>query len=217
MINAAAPRRSLLQDRAYDEIKKLIQGGTYPAGTFLSERQLSQKLRMSKTPIRSALVRLDIEGFVSVSPQQGIVVREPSLQEVVDIFDIRVALETFVVRRIAGKLSPVQVERLRGNLREQSEAARAGDEQRLTELDADFHIMLCAFLGNREIERVLWTMRDKLHRIILRVMRQAPGRMEGACAEHAAIADAVIKGKGDLAAEKIVKHLDFGKQFLASR
>lgn len=217
MTPATAPKRNLLQDRAYEELKKLIQSGAFPPGTFLSERQLSQRLRMSKTPIRSALVRLDIEGFVSVSPQQGILVREPGLQEIVDIFDIRVALETFVVRQIAGRLSPAQAERLKANLREQAEAVEAENETRLTELDADFHLLLCSFLGNREVERVLWTLRDKLHRIILRVMRQAPGRLRTAYQEHAAIGEAVLRGKGDAAAERIVKHLEFGKKFLVSR
>jgi DNA-binding GntR family transcriptional regulator len=209
--------RNLLQDRAYTQLKGLIQGGTYPAGTFLSERKLAQELGMSKTPVRAALVRLDIEGFVSVSPQQGIVVREPSLQEIVDLFDIRVALEGFVVRRIAGKLSAAQKAQLKRNLQEQSDAVRKGDEAALTLLDTDFHCLLCSFLGNVEIERVMWQLRDKLHRVILRVMRQAAGRPKTAFQEHAAIAEAVMRGKGDEAAARIEKHLEFGKQFLITR
>lgn len=209
--------RHFLQDRAYEQLKGLIQGGTFPPGTFLSERQLARKLGMSKTPIKSALTRLDIEGFVAVSPQQGIVVREPSLQEIVDLFDIRAALETFVVRAIAGKLSAPQVARLRQNLKDQADAAKSGDHAEITKLDTDFHTLLCSFLGNREIERVMWHFRDKLHRVILRVMKQASGRMETALHEHAGIAEAVIRGKGDLAAERILKHLEFGKRFLVSR
>ncbi len=209
--------RNLLQDRAYAELKRLIQGGTYPAGTFLSERKLARELGMSKTPVRSALVRLDIEGFVSVSPQQGIVVREPSLQEIVDLFDIRVALESFVARRVAGQLSAEHKAQLKRNLQEQSDAVRKGDESTLTLLDTDFHCLLCSFLGNVEIERVMWQLRDKLHRVILRVMRQATGRPRTAFQEHAAIAEAVMRGKGEEAAARIEKHLEFGKQFLVSR
>jgi len=216
MAKSADPR-NLLQDQAYDRLKGLIQTGTYPPGTFLSERQLASKLGMSKTPIKSALTRLDIEGFVAVSPQQGIVVREPSLQEIIDLFDIRVALETFVVRRIAGKLTPDQISRLRQNVKDQAQAAKAKDEVEITRLDTEFHTILCSILGNREIERVMWHFRDKLHRVILRVMKQASGRMQTALEEHAGIAEAVIRGKGELAAERIVKHLEFGKQFLISR
>jgi len=209
--------RPLLQDQAYDRLKELILSGSLPAGSLHTERRLSEQLGMSKTPIRAALTRLDIEGFVSVSPQQGIAVRETSLHEIVDLFDIRAALETFVVRSLAGRLRPPQVERLRANLKEQKECAQAGDPQNLTRLDTDFHLLFCEFLDNREITRVLVHLRDKLHRVILRVMSRAEGRLATAVGEHTAIAEAVIRGKGDAAAERVVRHLQFGKQFLMSR
>ena len=68
-------RRVFLKDRAYEELKTLILSEALPPGSFLSERALGQKLGMSKTPVRSAIERLENEGFVSVSPQQGVVVR----------------------------------------------------------------------------------------------------------------------------------------------
>ena len=211
-----SPPRLLLQDQAYDRIKELIQAGTYPPGTFLSERKLSRDLGMSKTPIRAALTRLDIEGFVAVSPQQGIVVRETSLHEIVDMFDIRAALESFVVRSISGRLTEPQAARLRQNVKDQTESVRAGDDVTLTRLDTEFHLMLCEFLDNREIVRVMLHLRDKLHRVILRV-NQASGRLQDARREHAGIAEAVLRGKGDLAAERVKEHLEFGKRFLVSR
>ena len=209
--------RALLQDQAYEKLKDLIQTGSLPAGSFHTEKLLSQRLGMSKTPIRAALTRLDIEGFVSISPQIGIAVREASLHEIVDLFDIRVALETFVVRSLAGRLRPPQVERLRANLRDQKEYAKVGDPDRLTRLDTEYHLLYCEFLDNREITRVLVQLRDKLHRVILRVMSRAEGRLETAVGEHTAIAEAVIRGKGEVAAERVSRHLEFGKQFLLSR
>ena len=208
---------SLLQDRAYAEIKALIQNGRFPAGSFLSERQLAAQLRMSKTPIKNALVRLEMEGFVAVSPQQGIVVREFSVREVVDILDLRMALEPYVVRRIAGALTPDQAGALRANVAAQETAARTGDTLELTRLDADFHVLLCSFSGNAEIAQVMTRLREKLHRIILRVMAHVPGRPTSAAAEHGAIADAVIKGKGERAAALMAKHLEFGMRSLVSR
>lgn len=209
--------RPLLQDQAYERLKDLIQSGSLPAGSFHTEKLLSERLGMSKTPIRAALTRLDIEGFVSISPQIGIAVRETSVHEIIDLFDIRVALETFAVRTLAGRLRPPQVERLRGNLRDQKDCAKSGDPDRLTQLDTEFHLLFCEFLDNREITRVMVHLRDKLHRVILRVMSRAEGRLSTAVAEHTAIAEAVIRGKGAVAAERVARHLEFGKQFLMSR
>ena len=216
MAERADGGRDLLQDRAYAEIKGLIQDGTFPSGAFLSERRLAARLRMSKTPVKNALVRLELEGFVAVSPQQGIVVREISVQEIVDILDLRTALETYVVRRLAGALPAKQADSLRANLKAQAAAAKGGDLPELTRLDADFHVLLCSFAGNAEIAQVMGRLRDKLHRIILRVMRQVPGRPASAVAEHAAIAAAVLKGQGEKAANLMERHLEFGKRSLLS-
>lgn len=208
--------RDLLQDRAYAEIKGLIQDGSFPAGAFLSERQLAARLRMSKTPVKNALVRLELEGFVAVSPQQGIIVRDISVQEIVDILDIRMALEPYVVRRLAGLLPAERAAALQANLKSQAAAVKASDMTEVTRLDAEFHLLLCSFAGNAEIAQVMGRLRDKLHRIILRVMSKVPGRPASAVAEHAAIAAAVLKGQGEKAAKLMERHLEFGKRSLLS-
>lgn len=214
---ASSPVRRLLAHRAYDTLKESLQKGDYPPGSFLSERRLAETLGMSKTPVKAALVRLETEGFVRISPQQGIVVREPSVHEVMDLFDIREALEGFVVRRLAGRLSAEQKARLRENLRAQARSARARDVEASTRLDAEFHILLCDFLGNREIVRTMERQREKLHGIILHVLNLNPQRLVPSYREHAGIASAILGGRGDLAAERVIDHLHFGREFLIRR
>jgi DNA-binding GntR family transcriptional regulator len=213
----APAARSSLADRAYHEIKALLQNGVFAPGSFLSERQLAKQLGMSKTPVKSALVRLEMEGFLSVAPQQGIVVREMPIHEILDLFDIRIALESFVVRRIAGRLLPEQAVRLKENLRGQSVAVRKGDQESSIRLDTEFHTLLCEFSGNREITEVMLRLRDKLHRIIFRIQRLTPQRLAAGVREHAQIAQAVFQGKGDLAARRVVDHLEVGKHLVATR
>src|SRR5580700_8790566 len=89
------PARSFLKDRAYERIKSRLLNNDYPPGTFLSERQLAENLGMSKTPVKAALERLESEGLIAVSPQQGIVVRELSVHEIADLYEIRAALESY--------------------------------------------------------------------------------------------------------------------------
>ena len=108
--------RPLLRDRAYNELRALIVAGTLAPGSFLSERKLSDRLGMSKTPIKAALALLESEGFVLVSPQQGIVVREITAREVVDLFDVRIAVESYICRRLAGNLATEQEKQLRQQL-----------------------------------------------------------------------------------------------------
>jgi DNA-binding GntR family transcriptional regulator len=209
----AASARKLLADRAYDALKRSLQAGEYPPGSFLSERQLAGRLRMSKTPIKSALVRLELEGFVKISPQQGIVVREPSVQEILDIFDLREALECFVARRVAGKLTADHVARLRRNLKDMDDAVRSQNVQEATRLDTEFHAALCDCLGNREISQTIWRMREKLHHLIFGRLTRNPARIRSSAQEHAGVAKAVIEGNGDRAAELLREHLVYGREF----
>jgi DNA-binding GntR family transcriptional regulator len=214
--NNVHSNRVLLKERAYEELKKLIIDETFPPGTFLSERQLSETLQMSKTPIRAALERLEMDGFVSVAPQQGILVRELSIDEVVDLFDIRRVLETFVVRQLTGRLTPDQVRQLEANLKAQKRFAEREDLTNYTRLDADFHRMLCRFHGNKEIEKVILPLRDKMFQVVARVSR-TPGRSITSYNEHVSILDAIVQGDGELAATRMEEHLLYGKQFLVSR
>jgi DNA-binding GntR family transcriptional regulator len=206
--------RVLLRQRAYGELKELIQSGALPAGAFLSERQLVGRLGMSKTPIRAALQQLEGEGLVSVSPQQGILVRELSAREILELFDLRAAVEPFVARRLAGKLRPEQAAALEANLRAQEEAARQVDAVRTAALDARFHLLLAEALDNREIVRLLQGALNRLFREIVRISRSAEGRLFASYREHAGVVEAVCAADAEAAARRMEEHLRFGKQFL---
>lgn len=213
----SSPARRLLADRAYESLRSSLQSGAYPPGTFLSERQLALRLGMSKTPLKSALVRLEAEGFLRISPQQGIVVREPSVQEVADLFDLREAIETFVAQKLAGRIAPADALRLRANLKEQAKAARERNASEATRLDTEFHMMLCDFLGNREVQQSLARMRDKLNMLILGNLTRVPDRMATSYKEHAMIAAALLKGRGPRAVELVRHHLDYGRNLVLGR
>jgi DNA-binding GntR family transcriptional regulator len=235
---------SLLKERAYDELKRRILNDDYPPGSFLAERRLAEQLGMSKTPVKAALERLELEGFICVSPQQGIVVREFSVHEIADLYEIRAALESYTMRLIAGRLSEAQIARLRANLAalkkigshaergNQGEGAEPGSpEGRQAEpgneagrdvsgavvIDAEFHILFTRFLGNREFLRVMEHLRHKMHRVITKAFHLNPGRIDTSYEEHKAIVESVIAGNGSRAAKLIESHLEKGKQLILER
>jgi DNA-binding GntR family transcriptional regulator len=215
-VNGHGAARGLLKERAYQEIKRRVLSGAYAPGSFLAERQLAEQLGMSKTPVKAALERLEHEGFITVSPQQGIVVRELVLREIADQYEIRAALETFTVRAVAGKLTPERAARLRANLKAQERIRGKGEVVRAVELDAEFHALFAEFLGNQEILRVTLQLREKMQRVITAVFQLNPGRIDSSYDEHRAIAEAVIRGDGAEAARLAERHLEIGKRFLLS-
>jgi DNA-binding GntR family transcriptional regulator len=213
-LSGAPTARRLYKDRAYEEIKRMILSGELAPGTFLAERPLANRLQMSTTPVCSALERLEQEGLLSISPQQGAVVRDFSIQEIGALYEIRVALEPYVARSIAGRLTTAQIERLNANLGAQRENLARRDIVLCVQLDENFHTLFAEFLDNREILRVLLQLRDKTNRIFHRVFALNPGRMEGSYKEHMSIAESMIEGPPHVAAERVEAHLEFGRRLL---
>ena len=209
--------RAHLKDQAYENLKRLILEEVFTPGTRLSERQLAARLDMSKTPIRAAIEQVEAEGFVALSPQQGIVVRERSPREVVDLFDICIALEGFAVQSIAERLDLEQFGQLRANLKPQEQAAMAGDVAACTRLDAEFHTTLCELVDNREISQVMRGLRDKLYMVVLGLLRTDAQRLMISYFEHEGIVEAVANGQGAQAAERVKEHLEYEKRLLTAR
>lgn len=214
--NGSGSSRSFLKDRAYDRIKHRLLNNDYPPGMFLSERQLAESLGMSKTPVKAALERLESEGFISVSPQQGIVVRQLAVHEIADQYEIRSVLESYAMRTVAGRLRPDQIARVHENLKAQARIQGSGEVAKGVELDAAFHTQFVEFLGNGEILRVFVQLRERMQRVVTQVFHLSPARIESSYKEHTAIASAVIDGRADRAAELIVQHLDLGKRLILS-
>ncbi|MEQ1825735.1 MAG: GntR family transcriptional regulator [Pirellula sp.] len=206
--------RSLLKERAFDEIKKKIMDEEFPPGSFLAERKLAIMLGMSKTPVKSALERLEMEGFVTISPQQCILVREIPVDEIADQYEIRTALETHIVRGLAKRISQPQVTELRNSLALQRESAESSNVSDWVDRDASFHLLLAEQYGNQAIYRTMLDLKNRMHRIIARVFRVQPLRSRQSLDEHQAIADAIISGKSDDAARLVTIHLQQGRDLV---
>ena len=211
----APERRVLLKDRAYLELKELIQTGVFPPHSSVSERQLVKRLGMSKTPIRSALENLEAQGLVSVSPQKGVLIKELSAREISELFDVRNAVEPFIVGHLARRtIGKKQIDQLKANLKKQSAAAKKEDAVAATQLDIEFHQLLATILDNHEMIAWLEKCFDKLQRSVLRINSLVAGRLSKSTQDHKEIVEAVVQGDESLAAQRMLSHLRYGRQFL---
>jgi DNA-binding GntR family transcriptional regulator len=218
-LNLSPPDRGAvsLKHRAYAELKSRILSGALPPGTLLSERQLAQNLKMSKTPVHAALERLEGDGLVTVAAQQGIIVRAISPHDILDHFEIREALEPFVVSRLAGQLTAEQAGLLERNLADNRRAVREGDSVENIRLDSEFHLLLCEFHGNKEITRAMGHIRDKIHGVIHHITTRCPERVKASLSEHEAIVSALLAGDALAATEQIKTHLRNGLESIYQR
>jgi len=206
-----------LKEKAYIELRKSILNGDLKPGEFLTERMLVEMLGMSRTPIRSALERIDVEGLAKYTPNKGLVVSEISVTQVVEFFDFRMAIEGYIAKRLATRAwSEAEIASLRDNLREQVRCVEANDFARFTAADAAFHRLLADVYDNAEIARTMERLQDMLYRMALRVLRKDLSRIRTSYEDHLRIFELILDGRGEEAAALMEEHLDFGKRTLLS-
>ncbi|MCZ8516037.1 GntR family transcriptional regulator [Paenibacillus filicis] len=206
-------RSPLLKDIAYDKIKERILDEYFQPGRFLSERELIEFLEMSKTPIKSALVRLEAEGFVTVASKQGIIINDLSIDKIKDIYNLRIALEAYNCEQLIGTITEEQLGLLEQNLKETEVYVERLDVKAFAKLDHAFHLLICEFTENQEIYRVLLNYQDQLLRITLRHLKKDPYRMHRFLKEHVAIFEHLKAGSSQ-AVLLMKEHLQEAKRTL---
>ncbi|HZG77301.1 MAG TPA: GntR family transcriptional regulator [Paenibacillus sp.] len=206
-----------LKEKAYIELRKSILTGELKPGDFLTERMLVEMLGMSRTPIRSALERLDVEGLAKYTPNKGLVVTEVSLTQVIEFFDFRVAIEGHIAKRLASRAwGASDLAWFEDNLRLQLACVEANDHARFTEADSAFHKKLADVYDNSEIARTMERLQDMLYRMALRVLRKDVNRIRSSYDDHRLIFELIRDGRGAEAAARMEEHLEYGKRILLS-
>ena len=110
-----------IRERAYLHLKDLILVGEYKTGDRLKERELAEKLKISRTPIREALLRLESQGFVKTVPRKGVVVSKISTDDIIEVFTILSSLEVLAAKLATQKLEEKTREDKRGEERRREE------------------------------------------------------------------------------------------------
>lgn len=207
--------RDLYRTRAYDELRSRFSRNEYAPGAYLSERQLAAELGMSKTPIKAALARLEMEGFIDVSPQTGIFVRDLTDKEIADLYEIRIALEGYALRTIAGNLSDSQLKVWETNVNALAKCTGTPRSRRkAVALDTEFHLLPMQFLGNQQIVDTMQQYSERIQIVIHRVFALLPDRISQSVEEHREILQAVRKGEGAKASILVEAHLKLGHKML---
>ncbi len=202
----------LQKDRAYLAVKQFLID-TESAQAIFSERTLAAKLNVSLASVRSALERLRAEEMIETIPKAGIRLPQISHSDILEFYEFRFVLETYVARGIAGRLSQAQCADLRALIVEQKEAAVARNTIAYHALDLKFHHMLAEYYGNREMLRALSQMQDKMYRLSRLLHRTHPERLSINADQHENIVEAICSGDPQKAEEAMLSHLTWGRDF----
>jgi DNA-binding GntR family transcriptional regulator len=195
-------------DRAHAFIREEILRGRLAPNTMLSENDLASRLAMSRTPVRTALSRLQDEGWVTIYPQRGALVRQLSDQEVQEASDVRNALETAGVQRSAPARRESVAQDLEANLVEQERSLAGGDFDAFTRGAMAFHRGFVEMADNRVMLSLYDKLQDWQYLSIVRSSAQIVGDPESVLDEHRALLDDAVQGEWVRFSTRLQRHQD---------
>ena len=194
------------QDRPEDRLRAAIVTGQLLPNERLVEADLTRRLGVGRSAVRTALARLEHEGLVELEPHRGARVRRVALAEAVEILQARAALEGLAVRQAAAHATAEDVHDLRAILAEMRRLLDAGDLLAASDANALLHDRLRRIGGHATANRLISELRSQLVRFEYRTIL-VPGRSQRSLAEHTAIVDAVAAGDPDAAEAAMRVHL----------
>lgn len=199
MIDGSASKTQPNSHRAIEELRDLIFSGELAAGSDHLETELADRLHMSRTPIREALLALEGQGLVEMRPRKGARILALSPQDMGEIYEVLTALESVAARNAAmaayGEDDLTGLARAIDNM---DTALEANDLRAWADADDDFHTELVRLGGNSRIVSVVSMMADQVRRAraMTLFMREKPHQSNH---DHRQVMDAIRKGQPEVA------------------
>lgn len=199
-------RNETVQRLVQREIERLILTGELRAGARINEIEIARRLEVGRAPVREALRTLEEADLVKFEKNRGVTVREITLDEAADIYEIRASLEELICRRVAVRITSQQIAELRTLVQRMGEQAARGDVESYHESNVQFHEKLTEFSGSREFSGFYRTVINKLILFRRRTFGQG-GAVAVSNLEHQAIVRHLAARDADAAGRAMHKHI----------
>ena len=197
---------------AYTQIKGRIIDLTYQPAERLSETKLAEEFGLGRSPIRTALSRLESEGWIEISPQSGTFVCSPTEREINELTVLRALLEAYCAGQAATRISDKEIELLKLKFAACRPHVQAGDVAVALQLDEEVHALMYRLAGNELIANTLTGLRDKVQWI-----RSACAdyilRIEESFEEMAAVVEALSRRDVVMVQHLIRQHVENAARF----
>ena len=199
---------------AYEIIKRDIITCALAPGEYLNEASLCSRLKLGRTPVHQALHRLMLEGLVDIMPRKGVIVKPVSLDEVMQIIEMRLINETYCARLVAERASDADIAELDGILTRARRWTDAHDVGQMMLSDQEFHDVLARVAGNIVLSGILRRLHDRSLRFWFISLR-AKGHHENVQGQHEAILAAIRKHDATRANHAMRVHIESFRDNLA--
>jgi len=200
--------RSNLSEDAYTFLRDLFVNGTrYNPGDKISVEELSRELGVSRTPLWSAINRLEAEGIVEIVPRLGFFLIEYDLERVLDIYVAREALKGMAARLAAENATSRQLSSLKANLAQQKQHLKRGELDEYHAAAVNFHGQLAHAASSVTLERLLGTVFAQIRAMRAQRKNSPPMHLPHSCTDHEKLLSAIEKRDPDRAEQIARSHI----------
>ncbi len=196
-----------LREIVFESLREAIIGGVLKPGERMMEIQLAEEMGVSRTPVREAIRKLELEGFVVMIPRKGAYVAGISLKDINDVFEIRAALEGLAAGLAAERMTEEELEQMERLLVRKAEIIENNDLESIVEVDTDFHATLYKASRNERLIQILNNLREQIQRFRTTSLA-VPGRMKDALEEHRKMVEALSERNVTLAQSLATEHIE---------
>jgi len=189
------------------EIERQIVSGELAAGAKLNEADVAGRLGVSRGPVREAFRALEQAGLVRTEKNRGVFVRQVSIEEADEIYEVRAALERMIGRLAAQRILPEQVEKIRAVVKKMHTVGRTRDASAYFPLNVEFHELLAEASGNKTLLRHYRRIVNELHLYRRETLARSAEHIPISTHDHAAILDAVARRDASQAGELLFTHV----------
>ncbi len=196
-----------LRELVFESLREAIISGSLPPSERLMEIQLAEEMGVSRTPVREAIRKLELEGLVVMIPRKGAYVAGMSIKDIVDVFEIRGALEGLAAELASERVTDEELESMERYLVKISEEIESGDLSKVVETDTDFHTLIYKASRNARLSQIISNLREQIQRFRTTSL-SFPGRMKIALEEHRKIVEAISSRDGELARKLAQEHIE---------
>ena len=202
-----------LREVVCESLRDAIRRGVLKPGERLMEIQLAEELGVSRTPVREAIRKLELEGYVIMMPRRGTYVASMSIRDINEIFEIRTALESLSNGLAAERITDEELESLQRLLVMIGGYVEAGNMDKIVETDIEFHDLLYRAARNSRLVGIISNLREQLTRFRTLSMSYS-GRLETTLEEHREIVEAIAEGDVKRAKKAAEHHMEMSEKTL---
>lgn len=196
-----------LRDVVFNTLRQAILKGELEPGERLMEIQLAERLGVSRTPIREAIRKLELEGLVLMIPRKGAEVAKISARSLRDVLEVRRALEELAIELACQRMSEEDVGNLQKAQEDFKKAIAEGDAMKIAETDEHFHDVIYEGTQNAKLIQMLNNLREQMYRYRLEYIKDEDKR-KILVLEHEKILKTVRERKVAEAKEAVREHID---------